>query len=84
MASNTKVKLKLQAFQALRTTAEVESVTQRAAMRVAAAAGPGFEVKRADLRQRYPRFFVVPTTPEAYRANVARYAVLQGAIRASE
>lgn len=57
----------------IRRSPEVVAFTREAADRVAAAAGPGFVVKQGVGRNR-ARFVVVPTTPEAYRANATSLA----------
>ena len=63
-------------IKALRLSAPVMAFTQSVAERVAAAAGPGFVAKRGASINR-PRFVVVPTTPEAYKANYENLAVVR-------
>jgi hypothetical protein len=64
------------AFKELRTSPGVTAYTREVAEQVAAAAGPGFAVKPGAGRNR-ARFVVVPTTPDAYRANYEDLAVVR-------
>lgn len=71
-----KFKINEEAFRKLRTSEAAYSMVEQAAQRVAAAAGPGFVVKRGRGANR-ARAVVVPTTPEAYRANAKNLAVVR-------
>ena len=71
-----KVKFNTGAFRELRRTPGVDQFTRQVAERVAAAAGPGFVVKRGQGRNR-ARYTVVPTTPAAYKANADNLAVVR-------
>lgn len=76
MAKGKGLKWKRDGFQEIRLAPGVQDFTREIADKVAAAAGPGFVVKRSPGRNR-ARYVVVPTTPEAYRANHQNLAVLQ-------
>lgn len=76
MAKNVRVKFNRKAFEELRKSPGVDAFTREVAEKVAAAAGPGFIVKRG-LGRRRARFTVVPSTPEAYKANYENYAVVR-------
>ena len=64
------------AFRAIRLDPGVQAFTKEVAEKVAAAAGPGFVAKPGAGTNR-ARYTVVPTTPEAYRANANNLAVVQ-------
>lgn len=74
MAKRTKINYN--AIRALRLSPGVQEYTREVAEKVAAAAGPGFKVKRGRGTNR-ARYTVVPTTPEAYKANYENYAVVR-------
>lgn len=76
MAPRNGFRLNLAGFRELRRNPEVVADLARRAGQVAAAAGPGFEARQAPGVNR-ARFVVVPTTPEAYKANTTSYAVLR-------
>lgn len=63
-------------IKAIRQSPGVQQFTKEVAERVADAAGPGFVVKKGASINR-PRYVVVPTTPEAYRANAKYYALIR-------
>lgn len=71
-----KFKINEAAFRKLRTSEAAHNIVKQAAERVAAAAGPGFVAKRGRGSNR-ARYVVVPTTPEAYRANAKHLAVVR-------
>ena len=71
-----KLKFNRDAFRDLRLEPGVIAFTKEIAEKVAAAAGPGFVVKRGLGRNR-SRYTVVPTTPEAYKANADNLAVVR-------
>lgn len=71
-----RVKFNQGAFRELRLDPNVLAFTREIAEKVAAAAGPGFVVKRGLGRNR-SRYTVVPTTPEAYKANADNLAVVR-------
>lgn len=75
MAKNT-LKLNLHGFKELRKSAEIRDDLNRRAAKVAAAAGPGFEVRQSPSKNR-ARVVVVPTTDEAEQANVDSFAALR-------
>ncbi len=64
------------ALRELRLSPGAQQLTKETAAKVAAAAGPGFVVKRG-LGKNRARYTVVPTTPEAYRANARELAVVR-------
>lgn len=64
------------AIRAIRVSEPVQQFVQSQAEKVAKAAGPGFVVKRGRGVNR-ARFVVVPTTPEAYKANYVNLAVVR-------
>lgn len=68
--------LNLRGFRELRKNAAAAADLRRRAEKVAADAGPGFEVRESPSRNR-TRFVVVPTTDEARRANRDSYAILR-------
>lgn len=63
-------------LKSIRQSPGVQQFTKEVAERVADAAGPGFVVKKGASINR-PRYVVVPTTPEAYRANAKYYALIR-------
>jgi len=70
------IKFSKGAMRDIRLRPEVAAFTKEVAEKVAAAAGPGFVVKRGLGRNR-SRYTVVPTTPEAYKANADNLAVVR-------
>ncbi len=71
-----KAKLDYEAMRRLRTSAGVHAFTKQVADKVAAAAGPGFVVKRGRSINR-ARYVVVPKSKAAHKANYERYAVIR-------
>lgn len=71
-----KIKFSKGTMREIRLSPGVVGFTKEVAERVAAAAGPGFVAKRGLGRNR-ARYTVVPTTPEAYRANATDVAVVR-------
>jgi len=74
--SVTRTKIIEKNIKALRLSGPVQSFTGEVAEKVATAAGPGFVAKRGAGINR-PRWVVVPTTPEAYKANYKNLAVVR-------
>ena len=60
----------------LRKSPEINGFVKEIAEQVAEKAGPGFKAKRAQGRNR-ARYTVVPTTPDAYKANHESLAVIR-------
>lgn len=79
-----RVEISKKALRDIRTWPATEAAVRAAAERVARAAGPGFVAKQAAYRENRARFFVVPVTSEAHRANAKDYAVLRGLAREAE
>lgn len=73
---SVRLKFDQAAFRRLRLEPGVTTFTRETAERVAAAAGPGFVAKRG-LGKNRARYTVVPTTPEAYKANADDLAVVR-------
>lgn len=69
-------KLDREVLRTIRTSPGVQAFVEDVAEQVATSAGPGFIVKRGRGANR-ARYVVVPTTPEAYRANATEYALIR-------
>lgn len=67
--SFTRFKISRKGFRELRKSDKVDRDLEARARRVAAAAGPGWEARRAPGRNR-SRWVVVPTTDEARRQSI--------------
>jgi len=76
MSPSNRFRLNPDGFRELRKNPLIVADLHRRADAVAAEAGPGFEVRQSPGVNR-ARFVVVPTTREAWRANVTSYAVLR-------
>ena len=74
--STTRLKFSKGALRDIRRAPGIAAFTREVAEKVAAAAGPGFVAKRSIGRNR-SRYTVVPTTPDAYRANYEELAVVR-------